>query len=150
MTRATPKTPGPDVCPHLIPPTHPNQGLEVGKGTQRQSLRGHTPEPALPASCHQAHPDPSKTLPSHSISVHLCPGWWTSMEAGQVGRVTHLSIIISYFPGTPWTYKMHPREGLKLTSAFQGSKAPWVLQVLKNTEPQGARSSWSVYGEEQH
>lgn len=67
-----------------------------------------------------------------------------------MGRVTHLSIIISYFPGTPWTYNVHLREGLKLTSAFQGSKAPWVLQVLKNTEPQGARLSWSVYGEKQH
>ena len=67
-----------------------------------------------------------------------------------MGRVTHLSITISYFPGTPWTHNVHPSEGPKLISAFRGSKAPWVLQLLKNTGPQGACSSWSVYGEEQH
>lgn len=38
------ETRGPKVYPHLIFPTltHPNQGLEVGRGTQRQSL------PSLP------------------------------------------------------------------------------------------------------
>ena len=49
------------------------------------------------------------------------------MEAGQVGRVAHLSTTISYFSGAPWTHRVHQRGSLKLTSASQGTKAPWVL-----------------------
>ena len=66
-----------------------------------------------------------------------------------MGRVTHLSITISYFPGTPWTHNVHPSEGLKLISAFRGSKAPWVLQLEEQeritadlSETTQARQQW--------
>lgn len=143
MTRATPKTPG-LTCVHISFPQHTsNQGLEV-VGTQRQSPRGHPLSLPSPASCHQAHPDPSKTLPSHSISVHLCPGWWTSMEAGQVGRVTHLSIIIPIFQELPGHIKCIQGKASSSLQHFRVSCR--LLQVLKNRTPGGTLEDWRYEG----
>lgn len=56
-----------------------------------------------------------------------------------MGRVTHLSIIISYFPGTPWTYKMHQgRPQAHFNIQVQSSTG--VLQVLKNLRTQSTLS----------
>lgn len=113
MTETTPETLGSLESAHISSPQHLHTlkpGLEVGKQTQRQCLRGHPPEPALSASSYQVHHDlPSTPNPTPS---HI------KRQARWVGQ----SICQPPFP-TLQELSGH----LKLTSAFQGTKAPWVM-----------------------
>lgn len=139
---------GPLVCPHLIPPTltHPNWGLEMGRGTQRQSL-GDSPEPALPASATKpilTHPEPSHSTPSQCSCAQdgghpWRPARWVGWPICQPPFPT--------FQGLPGHKGCIRGEASSSLQHLRGQKLLGCCNCSRNTGPQGAHLDWSVYGE---